>query len=303
VDAGGRLQLDSLGALLLNPWAFWQYLHTMLGAVMTGAFAMAGVGAFYLLGRRHEAQARLYVRTGVVAGLLAALLLAFPTGDYQAQNIAKHQPVTLAAMEGLFETRQDAPLVFVGQPDMEKKRLDNALELPGALSFLTYRRWDAEVKGLDAFPEKDWPQNIPLLYYAYHVMVGLGTLLMLLAAVAAWRLRGGRLFASRPLLWLLVLAIPFPYIANTMGWMTTELGRQPWVIWGEMRTADAYSSEVSAGNALFTLIGFCGIYLVLGVLFLALVFRKLAVGPEPEPGSLPPAPPAPPAPTSHPGHA
>jgi cytochrome d ubiquinol oxidase subunit I len=298
IDANGRLQLESLGALLLNPWAFWQYVHTMLGAVMTGAFVMAGVGAFYLLGRRHEPQARLYVRTGVLAGLCAALLLAFPTGDLQAQNVLKHQPVTLAAMEGLFETRSDAPLVLVGQPDMEKKRLDNALELPGVLSFITYRRWDAEVKGLDAFPEEDWPQNIPLLYYAYHVMVGLGTLLLLLAAAAAWRLRGGRLFASRPLLWLLVLAIPFPYIANTMGWMTAELGRQPWVIWGVQRTADAYSSEVSAGNALFTLIGFCGIYLVLGILFLALVFRRLAAGPEPEPGETPPAPPA-----SHPGPA
>ena len=124
---------------------------------------------------------------------------------------------------------------------------------------------------------------------------------MLLAAVAAWRLRGDRLFASRTLLWLLVLAIPFPYIANTMGWMTTELGRQPWVIWGVMRTADATSSEVSAGNALFTLIGFCGIYLVLGILFLALVFRKLAAGPEPEPGDLSasPAPPASPPPSAH----
>jgi cytochrome d ubiquinol oxidase subunit I len=186
-------------------------------------------------------------------------------------------------MEGLFETRAGAPLVLVGQPDMERRRLDNPIEIPGALSFLTHRRWSAEVRGLDAFPREDWPTNIPLLYYAYHVMVGLGTLFILLLSVAAWRLRGDRLLRSRPLLWLLLLAAPFPYVANTAGWMTAELGRQPWTIYGVQRTADAWSHNVSAGNALFTLIGFCGIYSVLALLFLALVGRRIAEGPEPEP--------------------
>ena len=226
-------------------------------------------------------------------GLVATLLAAFPTGDVQSQNVREHQPVTFAAMEGLFETTKGAPIVLVGQPDMEKMRLDNPVEIPKALSFLTYRRFDAEVKGLADFPKDTWPQNIPLLYYAYHVMVGLGTLFLLVLSLCVLRLRKGALYRSRTLLWLLLLAIPLPYVANTMGWMTAELGRQPWVIHGILRTRDAFSSNVSVGNALFTLIGFAGIYAVLSALFLVLLGKKIAAGPEAaDEGVAPPGGPA-----------
>jgi len=283
VAADGTLRLDDLSALFTNPWGLWQYAHTMLGAVITGAFVVAGLGAFYLLHGRHPAYGKTFVKTGVLVGLVATALAAFPTGDMQSQMVRKHQPVTFAAMEGLFHTTKGAPIALVGQPDMEKMRLDNPIEVPNALSFLTYRRFDAEVKGLSDFPRDTWPQNVPLLYYAYHVMVGLGTLFLLVLGICAWRLRKGALFASRTLLWLLLLAVPLPYVANTMGWMTAELGRQPWVIHGILRTRDAFSSNVSAGNALFTLIGFAGIYAVLAALFLVLLGKKIAAGPEPAP--------------------
>jgi cytochrome d ubiquinol oxidase subunit I len=223
VAADGTLVLNDLWALFTNPWGLWQYAHTMLGAVITGAFVVAGLGAYYLLHGRHEAYGRTFVKTGVLVGLVATLLAAFPTGDVQSQNVREHQPVTFAAMEGLFETTKGAPIVLVGQPDMEKMRLDNPIEIPKALSFLTYRRFDAEVKGLADFPKDTWPQNIPLLYYAYHVMVGLGTLFLLVLSLCVLRLRKGALYRSRTLLWLLLLAIPLPYVANTMGWMTAEL--------------------------------------------------------------------------------
>ncbi len=287
LGAGGDIELDSLWAVLLNPWLFWQYLHTMLGAVVTGCFVMAAVGAFYLLGGRHAPYGRMFVRLGVVVGLPATIFMAFPTGDGQGKMVARHQPATLAAMEGLFRTEQGAPLVLVGQPDVENMRLDNPLEIPRLLSFLTYRRWEAEVRGLDAFPRHTWPQNIPLLYYAYHVMAGLGTIFIAVMAGAAWLLHRGRLYASRRMLWLLLLMAPLPYIANTAGWMTGELGRQPWVIYGLMRTADASSPGVSAGNALFTLIGFMGMYTVLSILFLFLIAREIEHGPEPEAGGRP----------------
>jgi cytochrome d ubiquinol oxidase subunit I len=206
-------------------------------------------------------------------------LLLFPTGDGQGKMIAHNQPVTLAAMEGLFETQQGAPLAILGQPDTEKRRLDNPLLLPRVLSFITYQRWSAEVKGLDQFPRADWPDNVPLLFYSFHIMVGLGTMfiaLMALAGLALWR---GKLFSTRPLLWALLLAVPFPYIANTAGWMTAELGRQPWLIYGLMRTAEGSSPGVSAGNTLFTLIGFMGMYTVLSILFLFLVRREFEHGP------------------------
>jgi cytochrome d ubiquinol oxidase subunit I len=147
---------------------------------------------------------------------------------------------------------------------------------------LSYRRWNAHVQGLDAFPQQDWPDNIELLYYSYHIMVGLGTIFIAVMIVAAFLLFRGRLFHTRWMLWMLMLAAPFPYIANTAGWMTAELGRQPWLVYGLMRTSDGYSKSVSAGNGLFTLIGFMGMYTVLAILFLFLVRREIETGPATE---------------------
>jgi cytochrome bd ubiquinol oxidase subunit I len=281
----GRIVLADFWGLLLNPWLIWQYLHNMIAAVVTGSFVMASVGAFYLLGKRHETCARIFVRTGVIAGVIACLLLLFPTGDQQGRNIAAYQPVTLAAMEGLFHTARGAPLVVVGQPDTDKLMLDNPLVVPKMLSFLTYRRWTAEVKGLDQFPRDSWPDNIPLLYYSYHIMVGLGTIfiaVMLLAGLLLWR---GALYRSPAMLWILILSLPFPFIATTAGWITAEPGRQPWLVYGILRTADGTSASVSAGSGLFTLIGFMGMYTILSILFLFLVYRELEHGPEPDGGA------------------
>ena len=281
VGPDGAFRLESFWSLLLNPWALWQYPHTMLGAVQTGAFAMAAVGAWYLLGRRFEEHAHLFVRVAVIVGLVAALLQLFPTGDRQGRMVASHQPVTLAAMEGLFRTEQGAALVILGQPNLNTQTLDNPLEVPMALSFLTYRSWKAEVQGLDRFPREDWPDNIELLYYAYHIMVGLGTFFIAIMALAALQLYRGALFTSRATLWMLMLSLPFPFIANTAGWITAEVGRQPWVIHGLLRTAAGSSPLVSAGNVWFTLLGFLGLYMVLGILFLFLVYHEVERGPAP----------------------
>jgi cytochrome d ubiquinol oxidase subunit I len=274
-----QFALSSFWDLILNPWTLWQYLHNMIAAVVTGSFVMASIGAFYLLTGRFIEQARIFVRVGVIAGTVATILMLFPTGDGQGKMIAEHQPVTLAAMEGLFETSAGAPIALVGQPDTDNLKLDNPIVVPKVLSFVTYRRWEAEVKGLKDFPRDQWPDNIPLLYYSYHVMVGLGTLLILLTVLCSWSLWGGRLYHERALLWALMLALPFPYIATTAGWMTAELGRQPWLIYGLMRTSQGFSARVSAGNTLFTLIGFMGLYMVLGILFLFLVHREIDHGP------------------------
>lgn len=278
-SSDGRIPLESLSALLLNPWLCWQYLHNMTAAVVTAAFLMAAVGAFYCLVGRHLTQARIFVRTGVIAGAIASLLLLFPTGDGQGANVTRYQPVTLAAMEGLFHTQAGADLALVGQPDVEKLRLDNPIFVPRALSFLTYRRWEAKVRGLEAFPRDTWPDNIPLLYYSYHIMVGLGTIFIAIQSASLLALLLGRLFKARVLLWLLMLSFPFPYIATTAGWITAEEGRQPWLIYGLLRTEQGSSLEVSAGNTLFTLIGFMGMYTLLAMLFLLLIHRVIQQGP------------------------
>jgi cytochrome d ubiquinol oxidase subunit I len=280
IAADGTAHLNSFWSLLFNEWALWQYLHNMSGAVITGSFAMAATGAYYVLSGKQPEYGRLFVKLGVIVAAIACVLQLFPTGDRQGKLVTDHQPITLAAMEGLFDTESGAAIVLVGQPDTDNLKLDNPIYVPGALSFLTHRHWEAEVKGLKEFPRDQWPDNIPLLYYSYHIMVGLGTifiLIMMLAVVLLWR---KRLFTSRWMLWIIMLSFPFPYIANTAGWITAEVGRQPWLVYGLLRTPQGYSANVSAGNGLFTLLGFMGMYTVLSILFIILIWREVAHGPE-----------------------
>jgi len=275
----GTLALADFGAFVLNPWALAAYAHNMAAAVVTGSFVVAAVGAYYTLTGRHADHARRFLRLGVLAGLASALIVAFPTGDHQAKLVARHQPAGLAAMEGRFASGPMAEITLIGQPNLRERRLDNPIKVPGMLSFLALGTFHGNVPGLLTFPEQDWPDNIELLYYSFHVMAGLGTLMIALMALAALALARRRLERSRRLLWALLLAFPFPYIATTAGWMTTELGRQPWLVYGLMRTAEGASPTVHSGTVLFTLIGFCGLYFVLGVLFLFLIAREIAHGP------------------------
>jgi len=284
VKNGDKLQLDSLADLLLSRWAWTEVAHTLVAALVTGAFVLAAMGAYYTLSRKHEDVAKRLLAIGTTLGLAASLAVAFPTGDQQAKLVAHHQEPALAAMEGRFESGQMAGITLIGQPNVPQRRLDNPIRVPGALSFLAYGTFHGDVRGLSAFPEDEWPQNIELLYYAFHLMAGIGTLMigiMSLAVLQRFRKKLEVLDArgTRPLLWALMLAFPLPYIANTAGWITAELGRQPWVIYGVLRTRDASSTNVHSGDVLFTLIGFCGLYLMLGLLFVFLIGREVLRGP------------------------
>jgi cytochrome d ubiquinol oxidase subunit I len=188
----------------------------------------------------------------------------------------------MAAMEGLFRSEIGAPIVLMGQPDEITHQIDNPIVVNDVLSYLIYGTTKAEVQGLDQFPRDQWPTALPLLFYAYHIMAGLGTWFVLLMVVSAFLLWRRSLSTSRWVLWALLLSFPLPYIANTAGWMTAELGRQPWLIYGLMRTSEGYSDTVSASNGLFTLIGFMGLYTLLGLLFTVLVYREIDIGPDPK---------------------
>jgi cytochrome bd ubiquinol oxidase subunit I len=279
VGEDGVLHLADFWAFLFNPWALWQYAHNMAASVITASFVVCSVGAYWSLMGKHAERALICLRMGVLAGLPACILVAFPTGDRQGKLVAQHQPATLAAMEGLFESGPYAELAIIGQPDVKNRKLENPIVVPGALSFLVYGTFGSNVKGLNDFPENEWPGNVELLYYSYHIMVGLGTIFILVMAVAAFLLWRNTLHESRKVLWVLMLSVPFPYIATTAGWWTAELGRQPWVVHGLFRTADAGSPQVNAGNVVFTTLGFAGLYLVLGILFLYQVMRELNRGP------------------------
>jgi cytochrome d ubiquinol oxidase subunit I len=279
VAADGTFQLASFLGFLFNPWALVEYTHTMIASVVTASFVVAAVGAFYALRGTHRDQAAIFVKTGVIVGLVASLLVAFPTGDMQGKLVAKHQPVTLAAMEGRWHSGEWAEINFIGQPDVAKQRLDNPLRMPGILSFIAYGSFSSNVKGLSEFPREEWPPNLELLYYGFHIMVGLGTIFIALLSLALLLLWRKRLLETRWLLWILMLAFPFPYIATTAGWMTAEMGRQPWLIFGLLRTRDGASPLVHDGQTVFTCLGFAGIFVVLGCLFLYLVMREVAHGP------------------------
>jgi cytochrome d ubiquinol oxidase subunit I len=281
----GQFEVTSFWQLLMNPWGLLQYMHNMTGAVVTASFVMSAVGAFYLLEGRRTEFARIFLKVGVIAGLISSIAIIFPTGDMHGKFVAKNQPAAIAAMEGLFHTEQGAGLVLMGQPNEETGKIDNPLVVNDMLSFLIYGTTKAEVQGLDQIPRDQWPTALPLLYYAYHIMAGLGTWFVLLMLVAGFLLWRGKLHTQRWVLWALLLSFPLPYIANTAGWMTAELGRQPWLIYGLMRTSEGYSSTVSVSNGLFTLIGFMGIYTLLGLLFTVLIYREISHGPAPEPAN------------------
>jgi cytochrome d ubiquinol oxidase subunit I len=251
----------------------------MTGALLTGAFIIAGVGAYYLLARRKINFGQTFVRTGVLAGIAASLIVVFPTGDGNGRDVTKYQPAKLAAMEGLFKSEEGAPLAIIGMPDTQHETLIDPIAVPEVLSFLAYGNFRANVKGLSQYP-KDVRPPVELTYYAYHVMVGLGTIFVAIMVLGVLLLKLRRLYESRWLLWILMLAMPFPYIANEAGWTVTEVGRQPWIVYGLMRTAEAASPTVVSGETIFTAVGFAGMYFLLGVLFLLLVLREIGIGPS-----------------------
>ncbi len=281
IHENGQFVLDSFSELFTNPWLIPAFLHNQSGALVTASFVVTAVGAFYLLSNQHREYGQIFVKTGVIFGLISSILVAFPTGDWNAKNVVKYQPVTFAAMEGVFETKPtDGEIVILGQPNMETMSLDNKIAVPGVLSFLTYKNFDTEIKGLNEFDRKDWPTNVPGLYYAYHIMVGLGTIfigIFFIAIILLWR---KKLYQTKWVLWSLLLLSPFSYVTNITGWYVAELGRQPWLVYGLLPTHAGGSPTVSSGNTLFTLLGFVGLYFLLGLLFLILVGKIIYKGPE-----------------------
>jgi cytochrome d ubiquinol oxidase subunit I len=283
VIENGKYVLTHFSALFGNPWLLPAFLHNQLASVVTSAFVMAGIGTFYVLREKNLEYGKLFLKTAIVFGLLSSILLAFPTGDWSAKNVVKYQPATFAAMEGIFETEDGgAEIILIGQPNMVERKIDNKIAVPNILSFLTYQDWNMQIKGMNDFDKEEIPSNVPALYYSYHLMVGLGTIFISIMALATFLLWRKQLYNSKFILWIIMLATPFPYIATTAGWYTTELGRQPWLVYGLLKTSEGISPTVSSGNTLFTLLGFIGLYIMLGLLFLILVGKTIHLGPEPQ---------------------
>jgi len=274
---GYRAEIVDFWQVVFSPSFLDRISHVYMGAWQAGAFFVLSVSAFYLLRGRHRDFARASMKIATVIALVASLL-QLVTGHSSAVTVAETQPPKLAALEGHFDAQAPAGLYLFGWVD-EAKREVTGVAIPGFLSYLLEGDTKAPVTGLEAFPESDWPP-VNIVFQSYHLMVGMGMLLILLAALAAlgwWR---GFLFEKRWLLWVLVFSVLLPQAANQLGWITAEVGRQPWIVYGLLRTNEALSVTVKLGEVWTSLILFSLIYLLLFALFIYLLNEKIQHGPD-----------------------
>jgi cytochrome d ubiquinol oxidase subunit I len=273
-------EVSSFWHFMLNPWAWLQYAHNMCGAVVTASFVMLRRRARFTCWKKAmRSSAASSSKSESLPASSPASCRSSPPETSTAATSRNISPPPSLAWKVSSAREKGAPVVLIGQPNENTQTIDNPVPINDVLSFLIYGTTSAEVKGLNEFPPDQWPNRLPLLYYSYHIMAGLGTwflLLMLVAAVLLWR---GKLYSARWVLWPILLSFPLPYIANTAGWMTAEIGRQPWLVYGLIRTSEGYSTHVSAGNTLFTLLGFLGMYSVLSILWIVVVYRFIRTGP------------------------
>lgn len=274
----GRAVLTDFFAAALNPSTLPRYLHTITSGWITGAFMAMGIAAWYLLKQRHDAFARTTMRVALTVAALASLT-QLGIGHYHAVQVWETQPAKLAAIEGLYQTQTAAPMVLFGIPNDQARRLDLEVAVPGVLSLLVDFDVNTEVKGIDAFPRDEQPPVlIPFATNKAMVMLGMFFIgFSWLGLLAMWK---GWLWKQPLLLKAMVLAIPLPHLAVQGGWISAEVGRQPWVVYGVLRTADAASVVVPAWQVLFTLIMFALIYALLFVTFIRLILQRIRQGPQ-----------------------
>ncbi|MGD0614469.1 MAG: cytochrome ubiquinol oxidase subunit I [Verrucomicrobiota bacterium] len=274
-----RAEITDFWAMVFNPSSMDRLFHTLCGAWQAGAFLVVSVSAWYLLKRKHEEFARASLRVGLIVGL-AASLLQLVSGDFSARTVAKYQPVKLAAFEGLYETRSNAPLMLLGWVD-EKDEQTRGIRLPGMLSFLAHYDPHAEVAGLrEAAPRPEDRPPVNVSFQLFHLMVAVGLGMIVISALGLLGFRRGSLFEKRWLLWLLVLSVLGPQIANQAGWFAAEVGRQPWIVQGLLRTSEGLSAVVRANTVLTSILLFSAVYLLLFAVFVYLLNDKIQHGPD-----------------------
>ncbi len=286
VVRGGRAELADFWAAVFNPSTLTRFVHTVDAAIVTGAFFVAGIAAWLLLKGRESDLARRAMRLAVAVGLVASVAELFPFGHLHARQVAHTQPEKFAAIEGLYTSQSAAPIVLFAYPVSPPPQLKAKVEIRGLLSWMAFGDINAPIRGIADFPPGDRPP-LWLTFVSFHNMVVLGVYFIAAMAWAAWRLKGGRLWGDRRFLALLVISIPLPLAACQLGWMAAEVGRQPWIVYGLLRTADAVSAALPAGDVLFSLVVFAVLYLLLGALYVFLLAREIRHGP---PDSAPVAP-------------
>ncbi|HUX93694.1 MAG TPA: cytochrome ubiquinol oxidase subunit I, partial [Ignavibacteriaceae bacterium] len=275
----GRAELTNFWDAVFNPSTVIRFLHTVDAALIAGAFMVAGVSAYLILKNKETELAKRSMKIAVYFGLIVSLLELFPFGHESGREVAKYQPAKFAAIQGLYTSQTGAPLAVFAIPVMPPPELKAKIEIPGLLSWLAFGDFNAKVQGINDFPSNDLPPLF-ITFVSYHNMVVLGMLFILLMMIATYLLKKNKLWDKKILLKIFVWAIPFPVIACELGWISAEVGRQPWIVYNVMRTSDAVSRNVPAGDVLFSIILFALIYLLIGSLYLYLLIKEIKHGPE-----------------------
>ncbi len=276
----GRAELTNFWDAVFNPSTVIRFLHTIDAALIAGAFMVAGVSAYLILKNKETELAKRSMKIAVYFGLIVSLLELFPFGHESGREVAKYQPAKFAAIQGLYTSQTGAPLAVFAIPVMPPPELKAKIEIPGLLSWLAFGDLNAKVQGINDFPPNDLPPLF-ITFVSYHNMVVLGMLFILLMMIATYLLKKNKLWDTKILLKMFVWAIPLPVIACELGWIAAEVGRQPWIVYNVMRTSDAVSRNVPAGDVLFSIILFAFVYLLIGSLYLYLLVKEIKHGPEP----------------------
>jgi cytochrome d ubiquinol oxidase subunit I len=273
-----RAEITDFWAMVFNPSSVERLSHVWIGALLAGAFFVLSVNAYYIVKKKHIEIAQKGFKIALIVAIAASYMQLF-TGHKSADGVAKNQPAKLAALEGHFKASGPADMYLLGYVD-KKNQETYGLKIPGGLSFLLYQNTSQHVTGLQSFPEKDRPSQLNAIFQFYHIMVAIGMLLIALSTWAAFQWYRGRLFDSKWLLLSFIWAGILPQIANQVGWFAAEMGRQPWVVYGLLRTSDAFSKSVHANQVLFSIILFGLVYLTLFILFIYLLNKKIIHGPS-----------------------
>jgi len=275
---GARAEITDFWGMVFNPSSVDRLIHVLIGTWLAGSFLVISVAAWYLIRGKHREFSEKCLKIGLAVAF-AAVIMQFFSGDSSGKLVAKHQPMKLAALEGVYKTTKEAPMTIAGIPNSEKGTVEYAIQVPGLLSFLAYGSFDATVRGLESFPAEDRP-NINVIFYTYRLMLmGWGAMLILsIMGVIFWL--KGTLLSKKWFLWLLVVAVIFPQISNQMGWVSAEMGRYPWIVYNLLRISEGLSKSVTAEQVLGSIIMFGLIYLMLFILFIYLLTQKIINGPK-----------------------
>jgi cytochrome bd ubiquinol oxidase subunit I len=275
----GRAEMNDFLAVVTNSYGWIKFTHTVLSGYALAAFLIMGISAWHLLKKNEVDFFKRSFRFAAVWGFVASMIVGI-SGDFHAVEIARVQPSKFAAMESIWETKKNAEMCLLLVPNVKEEcNAFEALKIPGMLSFLAFHDITAEVKGLKDFPKELRPPVTPT-FISFRLMVGIGTFMILVSLAAIFLSRRDRFEDNRLFLTIMVLAIPLPYLAQQLGWVVAELGRQPWVVYGVLKTADAVSKSVTATQVLLSLLGFTILYGILGAIDIFLLVKYAKKGPD-----------------------